>query len=68
MVGSRKSYRSFPIFVAGLLMTKKDGSSKQKSIEEVRAATQADVKRITNTPARVASERKHVKNSRSILA
>jgi hypothetical protein len=62
-------YRPFQLFVAGYRMPKKNnGSSNIKSIEEVRAATLADVKRITNTPSRAASEQKHLKDSRSILA
>jgi len=45
--GFRKSYRPFLFFVGGLDMPKKDGSSSIKTIEQVRAATLADIQRIT---------------------
>jgi hypothetical protein len=48
-------------------MTKKNGSSNIKTIEQVREATQADVKRVKNTPPSAASEEKRVKGNRSIL-
>jgi len=33
-------------------MPKKDGTSSSKTIEQVREATQADIKRVKHTPAR----------------
>jgi hypothetical protein len=48
-------------------MSKKDGSSRIKTIQQVREATQADVKRVNNTPPTAATERKHLKENRSVL-
>jgi hypothetical protein len=43
-------------------MPKKNGSLSIKTIEQVRQATQADLKRVKNNPPTVASERKQKKN------
>jgi hypothetical protein len=48
-------------------MAKKDGSSNIKTIEQVREATQADVKRVKSTPPTEASVRKQLEDNRSIL-
>jgi hypothetical protein len=49
-------------------MPKKDGSSSIKTIEQVREATQADVKRVKNTPPTAVSERKQRRIDESLVS